>query len=45
MIFWMEICFCIRGYNFDGHNFIDLALSKELKLLLLIVIMEAGLIL
>lgn len=23
-----DMFFCIRGYNFDGHNFIDLVLSK-----------------
>ncbi len=26
-----DIFFAIRGYNFDGHNFIDLALSKGAK--------------
>lgn len=26
-----DLFFCIRGYNFDGHNFIDLALSKGVK--------------
>lgn len=26
-----DIFFCIRGYNFDGHNFIDMVLSKGAK--------------
>ncbi|BAK81321.1 UDP-N-acetylmuramoyl-L-alanyl-D-glutamate--2,6-diaminopimelate ligase [Candidatus Arthromitus sp. SFB-rat-Yit] len=28
-----DLFFCIRGYNFDGHNFIDLALSKGSKVI------------
>ena len=28
-----DVFFCIKGYNFDGHNFIDLVLSKGAKVI------------
>lgn len=28
-----DVFFCIKGYNFDGHNFIDLVLKKGAKVI------------
>lgn len=30
-----DIFFCIKGYNFDGHNFIDIVLSKGAKVIVI----------
>ena len=30
-----DVFFCIKGYNFDGHNFIDIVLSKGAKVIVI----------
>lgn len=30
-----DVFFCIKGYNFDGHNFIDLVISKGAKVIVI----------
>lgn len=30
-----DVFFCIKGYNFDGHNFIDVVLSKGAKVIVI----------